>query len=442
MNSNFDLNINNYTIKELEELFELPNNYDESIIEIQETKLRENILNDRTIVMKTRNMTLEFINNVKKKLTNNQKNSGQKQMMNSQGQMNKQIMNSIDKNSVAKLAKNWENIYNMDKSLHKSETIDAGTTNIIQREVTPYGQSSPSEFYQGSINPLNKRILRQNINIDTRFRENYYATSASNFHVDLPLKLTKVVSLQLSALEFQSTIYVITKDFGNNFFVLEVPNVDPLIVTIPDGNYDYFALQEFINNFLGTVAPVEYSTIRFLVDINTPMATGPNGGTGKMIVGSTTGDVQFSINFLTDSYGNEDKQTPLPLKFGWLIGFRDGYYENNTTYVSEGIVNLVGPKYLYLVVDDFNNNVLDGFYSAFTSSLLNKNILARISLQGSFFELVSKDNFNLITTPRQYFGPVDIQKLQIQLLDEYGRILNLNNMDYSFCLTFQTIYDL
>jgi len=77
-----------------------------------------------------------------------------------------------------------------------------------------------------------------------------------------------------------------------------------------------------------------------------------------------------------------------------------------------------------------------------TKLILNKNILARISLQGSVFDFLSKDNFNLITSPRQYFGPVDIQKLQIQLLDEYGRILNLNNMDYSFCITFQTIYDL
>jgi hypothetical protein len=124
------------------------------------------------------------------------------------------------------------------------------------------------------------------------------------------------------------------------------------------------------------------------------------------------------------------------------MGFREGYYENALTYVSEGIINLLGPRYIYLVVDDFNNNVNDGFYAAFSSSILNKNILARISLQGSVFNLMSKDNFNLITTPRQYFGPVDIQKLQIQLLDEYGRILNLNNMDYSFCLTFQTIYEL
>jgi hypothetical protein len=94
------------------------------------------------------------------------------------------------------------------------------------------------------------------------------------------------------------------------------------------------------------------------------------------------------------------------------------------------------------VVDDFNNNVNDGFYGAFNSSILNKNILARISLQGSLFNLMSQNNLALITYARQYFGPVDVQKLQIQLLDEYGRIIDLNNMDYSFCLTFQSIYDL
>jgi len=27
-------------------------------------------------------------------------------------------------------------------------------------------------------------------------------------------------------------------------------------------------------------------------------------------------------------------------------------------------------------------------------------------------------------------------------LDEYGRIIDLNNMDYSFCLTMETIYEL
>jgi hypothetical protein len=35
-----------------------------------------------------------------------------------------------------------------------------------------------------------------------------------------------------------TTFYAISAVFGNNFFVLEIPSVAPLIVTIPDGNYD------------------------------------------------------------------------------------------------------------------------------------------------------------------------------------------------------------
>jgi hypothetical protein len=366
---------------------------------------------------------LDFINNVKTKLLENVR------------------INSTPNTNVAKLAKNWENIYNMNKSLESSDLVNSGSTNIIKKPITPYGQSSPSEFYQGTINPLNKRILRQNINIDTRFRDNYYSTSASNFHVDLPIRLTEVVSMQLSALEFPNTFYVISQVFGNNFFVLEIVGEEPLIITIPDGNYNFLALQEYINNFLNSVDISQYAEIQFLADINT--SQGAEVGSGKMVVGLKSDDkISFSINFQTDRYGNTDRQTPLPLKLGWLMGFRGGYYENNTTYVSEGVINLQGPRYIYLVVDDFNNSVLDGFYGTFTSSILNKNILARISLQGSVFNYSAKDNFLLISTPRQYFGPVDIQKLQIQLLDEYGRILNLNNMDYSFCLTFQTIYDL
>jgi hypothetical protein len=150
----------------------------------------------------------------------------------------------------------------------------------------------------------------------------------------------------------------------------------------------------------------------------------------------------FTVNFQADKYGNPDHSTPLPLKFGWIMGFREGIYINNSSYVSEGIVDITGPRYIYLVVDDFNNNVNNSFYSAFNSSILNKNVLARISLQGGTFNILLQNNLNIITDARQYFGPVDIQKLQIKLLDEYGRILDLNNMNFSFCLMFQTVYDL
>ena len=423
-NAQFDLNIANYKISELEQLLELPSNYDETIIEMKEGKLRQNIVNDQTIPTGVKSSTMNFITEVKKKL-----------VINVQVQRNTGISSNINS-----LAKTYQNVYNLDKSLHSSDAISSGSTFIIKPHPTAYGQSQPSEFYPGAINPLNKRILRQNINIDTRFRENYYSSQSSNFHLDLPLRLTQVVSLQLSALELPTTFYAISAVFGNNFFVLEIPSITSLIVTIPDGNYNYSTFVGYVNHFLQTqTVNVLYKDIEFIAD-NSSSGSGSN----KMGVGVKAAStiVNYTINFQTDRLGNEDRHTPLPLKCGWLMGFREGYYENNISYISEGLIDLIGTKYIYLVVDDFNNNVSDGFYAAFTSSILNKNILARISLQGSVFNVLAQSNFILTTTPRQYFGPVDIQKLQIQLLDEYGRILNLNNMDYSFCLTFQTIYDL
>jgi hypothetical protein len=165
-----------------------------------------------------------------------------------------------------------------------------------------------------------------------------------------------------------------------------------------------------------------------------------------MIVGisssSKVGTFDFVLDFQTTPEGLSDASSPLPLKLGWLFGFRNGVYTGNSTYVSEGIVDMSGSRYLYLVVDDYNNNVNNSFFSAFHSSILNKNILARISTKNSWFDILSQSNLNLVTTPRQYFGPVDIQKLKIQLLDEYGRVIDLHNMDYSFCLTLQSVYDL
>ena len=55
---------------------------------------------------------------------------------------------------------------------------------------------------------------------------------------------------------------------------------------------------------------------------------------------------------------------------------------------------------------------------------------------------LKQNNLSLVTTPREYFGPVNIQTMNVQLLDEYGRIVDLNNMDFSFCVTLTTVYDL
>jgi hypothetical protein len=423
-NNQFDWNVNNYSLQELEEIFQLPASYTESMVQTQTKKLNLSMENDVSTSSFIKQKTSAFINEAKEILLKN---------INSNNSNSSQTSSTISE---------LNNLFNVQNVIPQNQIADVGSTYVIRQPVIPYAHAFPSDFNPGIINPINKRILKQNITIDTRFRDNYYGTLSSNFNFDLPLKINGVVSLQLAAMELPNTFYVISNVFANNFFVVEIQGYNPIIVQIPDGNYDYLALQEYLNNFFTNNTTGPYKNIQVLTDFNTPGGSGNPAGSGRMIFGSITGDQQFSINFLTDIQGNDDRGTPLQLKLGWLMGFREGYYENAFTYVSEGIVNLNGPSYIYLVVDDYNNNVNDGFYSAFNSSILNKNILARISLQGSIFNVMSQNNLNLITTPREYFGPVVIQKLNVQLLDPYGRVINLNNMDYSFCLTFQSIYNL
>lgn len=247
--------------------------------------------------------------------------------------------------------------------------------------------------------------------------------------------------MQLSSIELPISYYVISNQYGNNFFSMKLDDGHVYQITIPEGNYTNTGIIDAINKEIKeklTETKVTYN-ITFYVDIN---ATN-NSGTAKTSV-ICDASIPFELNFQTDRYGNEDKGIPLPLKFGWLLGFRNGTYTQESTYRSEGIISIAPSKYIFLVVDDFNNNVVNnGFYSAFQYSILNKNILARISLQPvNSFEKFAQTNLNVVTSPREYFGPVSLNNLNIQLLDEYGRIMDLNNMDFSFCLTFTIRYDI
>lgn len=403
-----DFNLKNYQKTELQDMFELPSDYNQELVDIQEKKLRDNIVNNQSIHENIKNKTLIFLKEAKQLL-------------------------------LTDLA----NFYNTRFDL-KPTPIDTDNNHDVQeRKPTPFLNSFPSEFFPGIINPLKKRVSTQNLNIDTRFRENYYASPATNYHLNLPIKMSSVMTMQLSAFEMPTTFYNVSKQYGNNFMTLTVTTTTiettSAVLTIQDGNYTYDTITSYLNSILTNLGD-PFDNLIFTINI---MNT---SGSGQMVVGvkapvdPTT--IQFSLNFQADKNGKEDKSTPLPLKFGWTLGFRNGFYINNSTYVSEGVVDLLGPRYIYLVVDDYNNNVNNNFYSAFSSSILNNNILARISMNSNFFDILGQNNLSLITTPREYYGPVDIQKMNIQLLDEYGRVLDINNMDYSFCLTFKSVYDI
>ena len=407
---NFDLNIENYTRDELIQMFELPSNFDRNIIDIKESKLREGIINNTEINKDTQIKTLNFLLKAK---------------------------NIILNKPNTPLQKKIEDFYNSSYELKSTDLEDKDEHMVQVRQEKPYLSSFPSEFFPGVINPLKKRTIKKNLNIDTRFRENYYSSTSSNFNLNLPLNINNIVQMQLSAIELPTTFYVVSKQYGNNFFSLSV-NGSTTIVTIPTGNYDQTTIMVAINNQLSLLG-APFNLVAFVLNL-----TNGTTGSGQVLVGEITAGTitSLEIDFQTDKNGIDDRGTPLPLKLGWLLGFRNGNYVNNLNYVSEGILDISGPSYIYLVLDDYHNNVNNNFFSAFNSSILNKNILARISLQANPFNILQQNNLNIITTPREYFGPINLQIMNVQLLDEYGRILDLNNMDFSFCITLTTVYDL
>jgi hypothetical protein len=57
------------------------------------------------------------------------------------------------------------------------------------------------------------------------------------------------------------------------------------------------------------------------------------------------------------------------------------------------------------------------------------------------YNICFNNGSDYIEKKREYFGPVNIQKLKCQLLNQYGETINLNNMDFSFSLEFESAYD-
>jgi hypothetical protein len=266
--------------------------------------------------------------------------------------------------------------------------------------------------------------------------------------------------MQLASIEMPQTFYNISQKYGNNYLYLAVRDeffYDWKVFIIPDGNYTKEGLIKALNFIVSPKNPEDcslecpdslFSYIRFDLDLEVE-----GSGSGKVYIhtcprfradGTPNPLLFVNMDFSRDINGQSDNN-PISQRIGWTLGFTQCKYEGCIEYRSDTPIQVNTIPYFYLAIDDFNNSVNNGFLSIFAESILNPNILARIAITNrcaDFSTMIIQENANLITQPREYFGPVDIQKLQIRIYDSYGRILDLNGRDYSFCLLFKMLYDL
>ena len=431
---NLDLDINNYSINDIEKFFQLKTNvkYTASDIELKEYNLREQLLSSGHINKRFKKQLIDFLERGKKWLI------------------------SV-KCDAPKPPTTVPVNYKLDKiDAPLLNNVPSRTDELIERPQTQFVYANNSQYFPGKLNQLDTRVITKSLNIDTRFRDNLYSTHSSDITFQLPTKFNKVVSMQLSALELPVSFYSISSFYGNNFMYMNVAYTDTSgnllvsdkMVVVPDGNYNSADLLDKINKIL---APVDtlgalvnpndiFSYIKLTLDI-----TASGSGTGKVTIqpdGELANRITNIIMDFTRDINGEVDNVEVSTKLGWNLGFIRRRYNGAVTYTADAIIDPASLRYIYLAVDDFCNSSHNHFVNVFNESIMNPNILARISIKGSYFSLLMENDYNIVTEPRSYFGPVDIQRLRIRLFDDRGRLLNMNNANYSFCLDFKMLYDL
>ena len=342
----------------------------------------------------------------------------------------------------------------------------------------------------GYINPINVRTTIQAINIDSRFRSEYYKTRSTDFSVRLPDVQKKVTGLRVGSIELPITYYAISRAQGNNTMLIidNVTGTEAWRVRLPDGNYEQSWTQQTYASHLDSamnnaIALAQGGAIDGNGAFTAGTATTPTNlsplkdicytidqTSGKSIFAvpypkdgepATDGAFTaqgFTIRFNVDNDGNREMDTNIQLRLGWPLGFRVAQYvcgnnntaappDENASAVSEGIVMCSGPRYAYLSIDDHQKNSGNSFIAAFANSSLDSNIITRLNLSavmegvGVYKSSNDPGLNNQLNRTREYFGPVDIARLTIKIYDEYGRVIDLNNMDWSFALSFEKLYD-
>jgi hypothetical protein len=460
--SNFDLNINNYSIKELEEILTLVPNYNERDIVLNKDKMCKKIINDSTLTIDAKvklGNFFEGVSNMLGKIFTTY--------------MKKDSSSTIDKSVNFADLKNT--MLNDTNNMIIADPYSAHNISI-DRNANPGKDVNDYGTKRGVINPILTNTILKGVSVDSRFRDNYYTTKSTDLHINLPFRLENVISYRVVGITLPLSFYNISQSYGNNALLFNIynptnPNVllGPYKMILPDGRYNTTqniaifcsCMEVVINNYLehSPDSPNATNTglnLRYTID----RTTGKSIFAQDISVAGTTPyyfevvtNVEYNLNsgLLETRY-----DTNLMLRLGWVLGYRAAKYSSSNenpalsygSIVSEGICFTKFPLYGFLSIDDYNNNVNDYFVSVYSNSISVPNIISKVNftqfseIVGDFEAAQGESTSNAINRQKRFFGPVMIQKLRITLYDDFGRILDLNNMDWALELAFECVYSM
>jgi hypothetical protein len=430
MNMN-NLDINNFNIKELIDIFGLKDNY--SIDELNRKEL-EMLQNANTKDNNVKVMLVDFIRKTKQKLTDNLQTNNKLTPSPPQPKPNLdfQTNRGPDKtNLVGTILNPTSNKYVYQ---HQS---------IVSNQINGYG--------------LNSYLV--NYVFNTQFRDDYFRTVPSNATFTIPDNIKNVIAISLSACQFPNVIYGFNNiNQTNTIFIKEdITNLEA-IVKIPEGNYAIEALCQVLEDNINLqVCNIPISPTK----LNYRFFVTPNLNNFKVTISNLFYSFSMNLskkeNILLDCntfiYRDQANLDPPPEKecvtptdlfktMGYIIGFRSFEYFGSTSYTTESTFNNRYTTYVYFVLDEFVSGYQQHTtYGVFPDSLSDGKILALIPLSGQNFQTTFDNNSNFIYKTRVYSGPIDLRKINIRILNQEGNLVDLSYRDFAFSLQLTVISD-
>ena len=433
----FNLNIDEYSTSELEELFSL------SGIQYSKETLKNAYLRSANQTNHT-NTSREFTSQMKK-----------------------------DTNLFL------EKVYNSLLSSHsQNKSIPQDETNTIFSH-TNFPVIKPPNSTMSPNSKMEPNKGKKNIiTIDSRFRDDI-KSKQGNFNISLKETFNNVNSMTIDNLNPPDKIIMISEQLGNNFFTIDIGG-DRQVITLPDFTQNFSTKRSFIkliiflrsfkkkmDNIGGlftrlTLLP--QSIIDFGngdVDItDSEILTNPLFANNPDILSD---NLSFSLNtedmFIDDipqyisldfgkTINDNDDPTDIRKKLGNILGFRSKVYtepitleKRSASIKGDGQLNLNYVEYGYLIIDDFQTNGEVNIYGNDLTYSGCQTIAAtsgKIMTKIDFGRGVGTGIDRFTNIPREYTGFVNINKFHISLIDEFGRTLDLDNNDWSFTMMLNT----
>ena len=487
-----DTDINNYSINELKEIFEL----DEDFIKednLEAAYLKKKQINNKLENIELRNKLNSFFKDVYKFLKENLEN-----------RIIKEKENHIENNL------NYLVDFNYDRNPKKLETI------------VPTNQINESNV---QINPRTYNIIKKQLSINSEFRKKTFDLlideSSTDFTIELPEPIDNVIAIELVHIEIPNLLNTFSQRKGNNKFRIDIslngltPIPSSLLgldITIPNGIWtscnfiEYFSENYFdinirengnlINRYFRYLKlDIEENSaktiFRFKTDIEIEnfnleqesiansknITCDPNDILTIAIRNSLSyrltniyqeyickkserkfnkyrGENKEKINFgfttlgtmgyeLEQIYFKGDLKLPIWIEYS-NSKFQESFSlleKYNGFLKSEKVYGTYQETALYVSVNDFvGNHGQQILLLGYNNSLTSDDILARVPIKIQPFQNLLFNALLDYNIKREYYGGVRIRKLHIQILDKYGRIVDLSDYPTNFVLEFTIEY--